>query len=112
MTSQNKQFVVHDIFEEQKLKDFTDTSRQKHQCIVQVYNRLKYCVQKKVSAFNVYEDKRKHSSINYQQVIERLRKRRSVIVKILQKRTKDLKKFKGETHNFKVSKYCVCMCSG
>ena len=102
LASHNEQFIVHEPFEEQKSMRFMDVCVQKHHCIVWAYNRVKYRVKKKFSTNNRDEDKRKHSSIDYQKVIDRLRKRRCAIDNILQKHSKELKQCKGKRSEFKV----------
>ena len=79
LASHNEQFVAHETFEEQKSMRFTDICVHKHCCIVRAYSRIKCRVKKKFSTGNRDEDKRKHSSIDYQKVIDRLRKRRIYI---------------------------------
>ena len=104
LASHNEQFIAHETFEEQKSMRFTDICVHKHRCIVRAYSRIKYRVKKKFSTGNRDEDKRKHSSIDYQKVIDRLRKRRCAIDNILQKRSKELKQCKEKGSEFKVRK--------
>ena len=94
LASHNEQFIVHEPFEEQKSMRFMGVCVQKHHCIVRAYNRVKYRVKKKFLTNNRGEDKRNHSSIDYQKVIDHNN--------ILQKRSKELKQCKGKRSEFKV----------
>ena len=104
LPSHKNQFNAYGTFEEQKSMRFTDVCVHKHRFIVRAYNKVKYGVKKKFSTGNRDEHKRKHSSIDYQKVINRLRKQRCEINNILQKRSKQLKQCKAKKSEFKVRK--------